>query len=957
MIQRDLTALSKEELIRELEALEDTERRSAASAGDADRERLIHDLHVHQVELEMQNRELRDAQVRLEEATARYADLYELAPVGYCTLDPAGRIQEINVTAATLLGVSRAAAIGAPFASVAPLAADQPFHAHMRRCLRETGRVTSELTFRGEARGTRSVRIISEPAGGRDGTAAAYRTSLIDITDLRALEDRLRLLSTAGERLASSPEHTAVIEAAAGVAVPALADACMIDLTTEAGAIERKLVRFGDPDKQATLADGLLRLTPRPGWQSPQAQVITSGQPMLLTEVAGITGLTTDDEGGANTLRAASHRSLMVVPLTARGRTFGALTLASAESERRYSSLDLQFAQDLASRIAIVLDNARLYADVRRSNESLRLSEAKASGIVSISADAIISIDENQHITLFNEGAEKIFGYPRAEAIGAPLELLLPDRFRSRHHRHVEHFAGGDEAARTMGERRETIAGVRKNGEEFPADASISKLAVGGKRILTVALRDVTEQRRVESEQRFLAEVGLVLAATLDYDETLTRLAELTVGSLADFCIVDVVDDDGEIRRLRVVGRDPARQWVCDALRRVEIDRSRPHLALSCLEAKGPTLIPEVTPEILASLAQSDLHLPAVAGLEARSIIAVPLLVRGKALGVLKFVSSTRLRPYGPADLRLAEEVAFRAALAIENARLYRVAERAIAARDAVLGVVAHDLRGPLGNILMQAELLRSSEDEPAPSSRSADVIERAARHMNRLIQDLLDITRIEAGSLSIEPVTIDASRLLAELVETQRPLASSRSLDLQLDLEPGLGTLVADRDRLLQVLENLVSNAVKFTLPHGRVTVGAARRGGEVLVWVADTGLGIDSRDLPHLFDRFWQARKADRRGVGLGLPIVKGLVEAHGGRIWVESQLGLGTTFYFTLPQSRPEPTVAGAPYEHHAAPTSSPVPAPSRDDETDRGPADARRGGLPVRALPAKTDNRPL
>jgi PAS domain S-box-containing protein len=210
MTGRDLAGMSKEELIRELEA----ERRFAASAGEADRERLIHDLSVHQVELEMQNRELREAQVRLEEATSRYADLYDFA---------AGRIQELNVTAAALLGASRAALIGRPFSSVAPLKDDQPFHAHMRRCLRETGRVTSELTFRVETRGTRSVRIISEPARGLDAATTTYRTILIDISDLRAMENRLELLSVAGERLSSSPEHTAVIEAAARVAEPSSA--------------------------------------------------------------------------------------------------------------------------------------------------------------------------------------------------------------------------------------------------------------------------------------------------------------------------------------------------------------------------------------------------------------------------------------------------------------------------------------------------------------------------------------------------------------------------------------------------------------------------------------------------------------------------------------------------------------------------------------------------------------
>jgi signal transduction histidine kinase len=330
------------------------------------------------------------------------------------------------------------------------------------------------------------------------------------------------------------------------------------------------------------------------------------------------------------------------------------------------------------------------------------------------------------------------------------------------------------------------------------------------------------------------------------------------------------------------------------------------------LETTQPILIERVTPEILASWAQSEEHLRVLREMEPKSMIVVPLLARGKVLGVLKVVSSTGPRPFGQHDLRLMEEVADRAALGIDNARLYRVAERAIQARDDVLGVVAHDLRNPLGNILMQVALLRRRGDAPErPSGRKpADVIERAAKHMNRLIQDLLDVTRMEAGQLSIEQAPVQVGRAISEFVEAQKPLASSASLELRLDLAKDVGEVFADRDRFLQVLENLVGNAVKFTKPGGRVTVGAAPRDDEVLFWVADTGAGIEAGHVPHLFDRFWQARKAGRRGTGLGLPIVKGIVEAHGGRICVESQVGVGSTFFFTLPLARAGLQTAGAP-----------------------------------------------
>lgn len=925
MTPRNLEEMSKEALIRELEKIETAERRFSAKAGEEDRERLIHDLHVHQVELEMQNRELREAQERLEEATSRYAELYDFAPVGYCTLDPEGRIRELNLTAAALLGATRRALVGGPFSSVAPLKDGRLFYAHMRRCQAETGRVTSELTFSVGKRGTRTVQIISDPVRDQSGATTAYRTVLVDISDLKALENRLRLLSTAGERLGSSVEYTLAIEEAARIAVPALSDICMIDLTSDSGQVERKVVLFADPKKQATLAKRMMQFVSGTGWQPSQARVIASGEPMLLSEVSDdLRGRISDDDGSADALRSADIRSLMVVPLAARGRTFGALTLASAESDRRYSSLDLQVAQDLSSRIAMALDNARLFGDAQRANDALRISEAKSSGIVSIASDAIISIDRNQKIELFNEGAERIFGYSKTEAIGAPLDILIPERFRAIHRRHIARFGAGEESSGRMGERGAAILGLRKNGEEFPADAAISKLEVRGERILTVVLRDVTDAKRFESDQKLLADMGPVLAGTLDYEETLTRLAELAVRELADLCIIDVVEEDGEIRRLRVVARDTSKQRICDSLRHTPIVQGRPQLVWFALETKQPILIERMTPEIIASWAQSDEHLRVLQEMEPRSVIVVPLLARGKVLGVLEVVSSTRLRTYGHDDLRLMEEVAYRAALAIDNARLYRVAERAIRARDEVLGVVAHDLRNPLGNILMQVALLRRPQGEPERRSRKpADAIGRAADRMDRLIQDLLDITRMEAGRLAIERTRVHAGTMLSEFVEAQKPLALSKSLELRLDLASDLGEVCADRDRLLQVLENLVGNAVKFTKAGGCLTVGAAPRSGEIIFWVTDTGAGVARDDLPHLFDRFWQARKAGKHGVGLGLPIVKGVIEAHGGRVWVESQVGKGSTFFFTLPLAEPEPTLAGtARQENHVAPRKRPA-----------------------------------
>lgn len=530
----------------------------------------------------------------------------------------------------------------------------------------------------------------------------------------------------------------------------------------------------------------------------------------------------------------------------------------------------------------------------KRAEEALRLSEAKFSGIVAISADAIISIDEGQHITMFNEGAEKIFGYSRSEVIGAPLDLLLPEGLRARHRRHVEEFSTGSAVARQMEGRGPALVGLRKNGEEFAAEASISRLDTGSTRVLTVALRDVSEKRRRELANELLAEVGAVVGSSLDYEDTLARIAELAVRSFADACIVDVIQGCGEVQRLKVVSRDPANKWAWELLTQRPMDRRRPNLTSSVMKTRRTILLPRLSPEMIASLSQDEEQRRALRAADPQSIIAVPLMAHEKLLGVMAFVSSTPSRVYGAQDVHLAEELALRAALSIENALLYRATQRAVQARDDVLGIVVHDLRNPLGVILMQTGLVRC---RPERGSQSAEVIERAAKRMNHLVKDLLDVTSMEAGQLSVERTRVAVAQVLADCVDAQRALASLASIELQIDAAV-VPDISADRDRLLQVFENLLGNALKFTEAGGHVTVGAAPLAREVLLWVADTGAGIPAKDVAHVFDRFWQAQKAGRRGAGLGLTIVKGIVEAHGGRIWVESGLGRGSTFFFTIP-----------------------------------------------------------
>jgi signal transduction histidine kinase len=280
----------------------------------------------------------------------------------------------------------------------------------------------------------------------------------------------------------------------------------------------------------------------------------------------------------------------------------------------------------------------------------------------------------------------------------------------------------------------------------------------------------------------------------------------------------------------------------------------------------------------------------------------VPLLVHDRLIGGLALISSTPTRMYCYGDLHLAEELAHRAALSIDNARLYRAATRATQAREDMLGIVAHDLRSPLGNIMLQAEVLRAAPSSPR-AARAIEGIEHSVGRMQRLIQDLLDVAQMDAGKLSVDVARFDVRQLLADCIEPQRALAAAASLDLGVEVHDDTLEVICDRDRLSQIFENLIGNAIKFTEAGGVIRVAALRQGSDVLFLVSDTGRGVSADALPHLFDRFWQAdQHGKRNGAGLGLAIVKGLVEAHGGRIWVESTQGAGTTVYFTIPLAPP-------------------------------------------------------
>ncbi|HEX2204078.1 MAG TPA: PAS domain S-box protein [Longimicrobium sp.] len=597
------------------------------------------------------------------------------------------------------------------------------------------------------------------------------------------------------------------------------------------------------------------------------------------------------------------------------GTRFWAHTMAAAlhDEEGRHTGF-AKVIRDITERI--------------RAEEMLRLSEARFSGIISIATDAIVSVDEGQRIVLFNQGAERIFGWAEAEIRGLPLSTLLPERVHDRHEAHLRHFAAAPVVAKRMGERQE-IFGRRKDGSEFPAEASISRLEVGGQRFFTAVLRDITERKeaerliaaalereqaaRAEAEAaehrtRFLAEVGAELTRSLEREATLRTLARVAVPTLADWALVFIAEEDGAVRRLEVAHRDPEKEGLARALVGIPVDRASAHPVLEALRTREPVLREDLAPGYVDQVAAGDEHRRVLEALDMRQVLVVPLVLRDAVLGALGLVMSEPGRRFDAAAVETARELATRAAVAVENARLYGAAQAAVRAREDVLHVVSHDLGNSLSAIVVTTTVLLRTLPEGegnAELRKRISSIRDLARRMQRLRQDLLDVASIESGRLGIEWDRWDPAGVAREALEAFAPLAAEKGVALEDEVSDGLPALEGDRERVLQVLANLLGNAVKFTPAGGRVTLRVEPGDDEVRFAVADTGPGIPPEHLGHVFDRFWKVRAANRTGAGLGLAIARGIVEAHDGRIWVDSTLGEGSTFYFTLPL-RPEEEV---------------------------------------------------
>ena len=586
------------------------------------------------------------------------------------------------------------------------------------------------------------------------------------------------------------------------------------------------------------------------------------------------------------------------IPLTmADGQTLGTFCAIDTKP-RRWSKSELETLRDLAASAATEVQLRLSLQSARTSAAELERVYREREDLLGAVSDGIYTVDSHGLVGYANPSTTRLLGYEPHELIGRNAHELL-------HHSYPDGSPYPESEcliyrAAKAGEQVLVSDEVlwRRDGSPLPVAYASSPMRREGAVVgAVVRFSDVSAERRAADRLRVLAETGRVLAASLDIDATLDAVARVALPHLAEMAMADIIQD-GVIRRVAASHADERLTALFERVRAFPPRLGDGGPQDQAIRSGRPVLVAKVDDEWTRKTARGAEHAKLLTALAPSSVLVIPLGGRdGVVLGTVTFVRATGRAPFDERDVELAEEIGRRAALAIENAQLYDAARRATRARDDMLGVVSHDLRNPIHSIYMGGSfLLDLLPPEMELERTQAAVVKRAAERANRLIQDLLDITHIESGRLSLDVRAHDAGALVDEAIEQARMQAVGAGITLDRgDVETGI--VHADRDRVLQALGNLLANALKFTPRGGRVTVSARVGPDGARFSVADTGPGIPGDQVPHLFDRYWQANRKDRRGVGLGLSIVKGIAEAHGGEVLVDTRVGEGSTFTLVL------------------------------------------------------------
>jgi PAS domain S-box-containing protein len=546
------------------------------------------------------------------------------------------------------------------------------------------------------------------------------------------------------------------------------------------------------------------------------------------------------------------------------------------------------------------------YIQRRRTAQALRESEERYRLVADTAQDAIFTIDESSTILFCNPAVKRLFGYAPEELIGRTLDTIIPHRLRQRHHEGIQRYLRTGRRNIPWG--GVELPGLHRDGHEFPAEISFGEWTDGKRTVFTGFARDITErkrtleqveaaraqlERRAEEEAAF-RHLASALTGAVEMTEVLYEITNrATQVTRADGVYVERVVSDGRaVEIVASAGRGtPARglRVTFPGSMTDEVLNRREPVILTNIDDFGKAMVPylrDACPNC--------------------QVLITPLVDEEETLGALVLLNSRQSgRTFSDGDIVRARTLGDLTSLALRRVRLMEQerqakekAEAAVRVRDETLGIVSHDLRNPLTKILLSAEMINAAGQDQQRDLIAT--IQSSAAQMDRLIQDLLDVARLEAGRFSVEKKTIGTAPIVKSACQSSQPLAEKNRQEIICDAPDDLPAICADPGRLLQVFGNLIGNAMKFTPAGGTVTVMARPAGSEVEFRVADTGPGLPDADMKNLFRPYWQAKKTAHMGAGLGLAIVRGIVEAHGGKVHAANAPGGGAVFMFTIPRA---------------------------------------------------------
>ena len=598
-------------------------------------------------------------------------------------------------------------------------------------------------------------------------------------------------------------------------------------------------------------------------------------------------------------------RSLAFIPLTIRDRVLGKFMLYGDEPGQ-FSDADVLFATAVARYLAFAVDRSRAEQAATAGVDRLRFA---------LGAAAMGTWE-------WRVGTNQL---EWSETLRAMHGLQPGDNDVSfeRYQREIH----PDDRERVLAALERSLSGGAGHHIEYRivlADGSVKWVEGKGRvlrdesgapvRMIGICM-DITDRKRAEADRErlldqveaarqradFRAKVTGALAAVSDYDVTLNHIARLMVPFFADWCTIDLVDDAGELRRGAAAHGDPEDEARLLDLRERYAGVSG-SLPTSSILASGQPIVTDVSLDALRAASVSDDYCERVMRLAPASTIVTPLRTSNRVIGVMSLVFAKSGRRYTDADLPLAADLAHAAAIAIDNARLFRELQDANRMKDEFLMTLSHELRTPLNAILGWSSIVTARPTDDPLLAKALDAIDRNARAQTKLINDLLDISRIVSGKLRLTRASVDVRTVVEGAVDAVRVSCESKRIAVSLSVPAELPRVVGDPDRLQQIVWNLLSNAVKFTPEGGQIAIDARSSGGAVEVSVSDNGCGIAADFLPHVFDRFRQADASSTRahsGLGLGLAIARQLTELHGGTVQASSAgIGKGATFVLRFP-----------------------------------------------------------